>query len=222
MPVNAPAEEAVRGALSELQGLGAHLVLASGKPCLYLSGLARGLDIMAASVIGENGAETWVNSTMPPQRIGGAVSAQERDALRAIADWASATYGSRVFLQPNAVGVTVFPAAADLHPDDVAAAMNLPVPDSIVRYVHVDSVDWAVARFNKGAALEALGAHLGVGPDRLIAVGDSDNDVPMLQVARAGFWVGDAARHIAPHVAAFPDIRTALAAIVDLVGDWAA
>ena len=44
---------------------------------------------------------------------------------------------------------------------------------------------------NKGFAVEALGKRLNVAREEIIAIGDSMNDVPMLQYAGLGIVVGD-------------------------------
>ena len=45
---------------------------------------------------------------------------------------------------------------------------------------------------NKGAVLPRLAAHLGISPDRTIAVGDYDNDISMLRAAGVGYAVANA------------------------------
>lgn len=64
---------------------------------------------------------------------------------------------------------------------------------------------WAVAgrieimhpAVNKGAALSAIAEHLGLGLDEVMAVGDGNNDLPMLRVAGTGVLMdnADAATH---------------------------
>lgn len=190
MPVNQAATGDTRAGLKALSDAGARLIFASGKPCSYLSGLARGLGLMDSSLVGENGAEIWLNSTMPPQRLRVELSDEERAAMRAIRERVDGVFGDRVFFQPNTVGVTAFPAKPGLTPQRVADAVDFPVPPSITLFIHVDSADWAVTRLNKGASLEQLARHLGIPMDRVAAVGDGENDVPMLEVAALALWLG--------------------------------
>lgn len=49
---------------------------------------------------------------------------------------------------------------------------------------------------HKGYALERLAKHLGFGMDAVMAVGDSDNDLTMLQMAGLGVAMANAAPHI--------------------------
>lgn len=190
MPVNSPAHESTRRQLLRIAGSGARIVFASGKPCAYLSGLARGLGVVDCSLIGENGADIWINSAMPPQRISPELSGDEISALHALKDEVLAIFGERVFLQPNLVGVTAFPVADDLTPQEICDAVEIRLPETIAKYVHVDSVDWAVRRLDKGAALRQLAQHLGVALSRTVAVGDGANDLPMMEVTGLAIWLG--------------------------------
>lgn len=49
---------------------------------------------------------------------------------------------------------------------------------------------------HKGAGLRALTAHLGMDMDEVLAIGDSDNDLTMLQDVGLGVAMGNAAAHI--------------------------
>ncbi|WP_087064625.1 Cof-type HAD-IIB family hydrolase [Intestinibacillus massiliensis] len=62
---------------------------------------------------------------------------------------------------------------------------------------------------HKGRALAALAAQLGMGLDEVMAVGDSDNDLTMLQMAGLGVAMGDAAAHIRAAADAVTDGYTA-------------
>lgn len=191
MPVDRPAAESTRRLLLRIADTGAHLVYASGKPCLYLSGLARGLGTMGASLIGENGAETWLGCTMPTPVLLPELTREEVRGLAAIREEVAREFGDRVFFQPNRVGVTAFPFG-DLTPEQIAehVAATVGTPEGLVCYRHVDSADWAVERINKGDAVLRLAEELGIARKRLAAAGDSANDLPMLRVAALPLWVG--------------------------------
>lgn len=220
MPVNQPAADATIAGLRRLADAGAHIVFASGKPCLYLSGLARGLDLMDCSLIGENGAEVWVGSTMPPERLSIAPTEEEAAALASVRVAVEARYGDNVFFQPNAVGVTAFPRPGTVTPDDIARDIHPPLPDSIQRFIHTDSVDWAVSRFNKGAALKGLATRLGVPMDRVAVAGDSGNDLSMVDVAAVSVWLGNPARLEGRQAQCLGSIDAALAVLDETVASW--
>lgn len=74
-------------------------------------------------------------------------------------------------------------------------------------YAETSSLECSAPGVDKGAGLLQLCRELGVSPSRAIAVGDSDNDLPMLQAAGFGIAMGNAAEHIkaaADHVV--PDL----------------
>jgi len=147
---------------------------------------------MDCSLIGENGADIWVTSTMPPVRLPSELSADEVEALRSLRHAVDSRYGDKVFFQPNAVGVTAFPRCDTLTPAQVEREVNVQLPETISTYIHIDSVDWAVKRFNKGIALQRLAQHLGIPISRVAAAGDGANDLPMLAIASLALWLGDA------------------------------
>jgi hypothetical protein len=190
LPLNGPPSRPVLVGLQALRKAGARLVLASGKPCVYLSGLVRGLDIMDAHLIGENGADIWLTSTMPPQRLPQPLEAGERQALECLRRAAGEYLGGRIFLQPNAVGVTAFPADPVLSPTQIADALFAVAGDALALYLHADSADWALARFNKGVALQLLAEHLQVPRERRFAVGDGANDLCMAPIVHKLWWLG--------------------------------
>lgn len=190
MPVDETAAPETREALHALRHAGAHLVLASGKPCAYLSGVARALGILDSSLIGENGAEVWIRSTMPTPRWWVSPTGEEKLALDRLRGELRARYGDEVFLQPNSVGVTAFPAAEHLTSARLAAEVIPELPAGITRYVHSDSVDWTLGRCSKGAALLQLAHDLGFRRERIVAVGDGPNDLTMLTEAHLGLWLG--------------------------------
>jgi hydroxymethylpyrimidine pyrophosphatase-like HAD family hydrolase len=206
-------------------------VLASGKPCVYLSGLARGLGLTDISLIGENGAEIWVTPNMPPERLAQAVTDEERRALQALQSAVQSQYRDQVFFQPNAVGVTAFPVSDDLPPADIADNIAVATPSSITMYLHVDSVDWAVGRFDKGIALRALAERLPLSPrerdaarapsrlEGVAAVGDGSNDLPMLRVASLALWLGDPEAVSGTHIVCVPDIHVAMQRLLDFANE---
>lgn len=83
------------------------------------------------------------------------------------------------------------------------AAMRFPglvISSSIARNVEIND-----ARANKGAALQALCDHLGIGTESVMAFGDGSNDLSMIRTAGTGVAMGnsiqeilDAADRIAP------------------------
>lgn len=214
MPMNEPPEPRTRELFQELNRSPAHLVLASGKPCLYLSGLARGLGTPDVSLVGENGGDIWLRGFMPPGRLPTDVNADEVQALVSIRQTIEENFGDDVFFQPNRVGVTAFAVPDELTPGDIAAKVAQDFPATIVMYEHEDSVEWAIDRFNKGNAIVRLARHLEIPMDRTAAVGDASNDVPMLEVVRVAYWVGDSSDAPGDYVILRDDINRVIKELI--------
>ena len=62
--------------------------------------------------------------------------------------------------------------------------------------VELSSLESTACGVDKGAGLLWLCRELGISPAQTIAVGDGDNDLPMLQTAGLGVAMGNAAEHI--------------------------
>jgi HAD superfamily hydrolase (TIGR01484 family) len=223
MPVDEPAERSVLEALEILQRTDYLPVLASGKPAAYLSGLARGIGLMPCGIIAENGAVTWANCTMPPEAIDMGIEAYQREALREIRHAIVEEFSDGVFLQPNEVNVTAFPRGRNEEErergvGEVADFVEPLVPEGITMYRHIDSIDCTPCHCDKGKALRALAAHYEVPLCRAAAVGDGENDLPMLREAGLAIAVGTesaAAKETRVVVDSFPEALITLGDFVE-------
>ena len=63
-------------------------------------------------------------------------------------------------------------------------------------YSEVSSLECSAAGVDKGSGLLRLLDLLGIPADRAVAVGDADNDIPMLRAAGLGVAMGNAAEHV--------------------------
>ena len=63
-------------------------------------------------------------------------------------------------------------------------------------YSEVSSLECSARGVDKGTGLLNLCRELGIAPEECIAVGDADNDLPMLRTAGLGIAMGNAAEHI--------------------------
>jgi hydroxymethylpyrimidine pyrophosphatase-like HAD family hydrolase len=177
--------------LQALRKTGAQLALASGKPCVYLAGLVRGMDIMDACLLGENGADVWLTSTMPPVRLLQPLEARVKQRLESVRRAVVERFGERVFLQPNTVGVTAFPVDPSLSPTGIAQTLADVASDGLALFLHEDSAEWIPARLDKGRAVRSVAEHLQIPQDRIFAVGHGPNDHSMAAVVHTVWWVGN-------------------------------
>lgn len=114
----------------------------------------------------------------------------------------------------------LYEKAMTLVPDIYAFAENCPEPILKLNLYHTDpeeriltrrqvetpelemvfseatSLESSAAGVNKGSGLERLSGLLGIPLSECIAVGDADNDIPMLQTAGLGVAMGNAAEHV--------------------------
>ena len=73
---------------------------------------------------------------------------------------------------------------------------QLESPDLELVYSEVSSLECSARGVSKGSGLERLCALLGIRPEACIAVGDADNDLPMLRTAGLGVAMGNAPEHV--------------------------
>ena len=63
-------------------------------------------------------------------------------------------------------------------------------------YSEISSLECSAYNVNKGTGLLRLCRELGIQPERCIALGDADNDIPMLKSDGLGIAMGNAAEHV--------------------------
>ncbi len=73
---------------------------------------------------------------------------------------------------------------------------QLETPELELVYSEISSLECSAAGVSKGSGLECLCALLGVPTAECIAVGDADNDIPMLRAAGLGVAMGNAPDHV--------------------------
>lgn len=76
--------------------------------------------------------------------------------------------------------------------DRDAAIASLAGEDVNIVYCERHSIEITHASVTKGTGLLALAAQLGISPEQTIAVGDADNDLPMLRAAGLAVAMGNA------------------------------
>ena len=81
-------------------------------------------------------------------------------------------------------------------PDRIVTRAQLESPDLELVYSEVSSVECSPAGVNKGTGLQRLCGLLGIPAEACIAVGDAENDIPMLRIAGLGVAMGNATDNV--------------------------
>ncbi|GAA5261878.1 phosphoglycolate phosphatase [Methanocalculus sp. MC3] len=158
---------------------GIPVVLASGNTLCFLDSIARMIGTNGA-VIGENGGVFQTGFDGTPHITG------DRSLCLHAYD--------RLVTHFKEQGITLLPYSMELRYADVAFARIVPVDEvvSVIADLPVRVIDTGFAihlqtpGISKGSALAALAPLLSLTPGDFVAVGDSDNDLEMLEVAGYG------------------------------------
>jgi hydroxymethylpyrimidine pyrophosphatase-like HAD family hydrolase len=144
--------------------------------------------------MGENGAAIQFGVELPPKQYYILPYSENAiEELRLMKEDILGLCSNNVWLQPNLVGLTVFPQnkeqfkiIRDYLNDNEAARRNTSV------YEHIDSFDITPKGINKAEGMKCLCQMLGILPEETVAVGDGENDVPMFEIA--GYSIGIATK----------------------------
>lgn len=210
-PIAKPASEKAVRLLKDLLSRGDAIVLCSGKPLYYLTGFARQLGLEDIYLIGENGATLQRGVALPPSER--YVLTKEKEAIRLLKkrkeELESLIPG--LYFQPNDCGLTPFPTRKEDYEAILAFDDAHPIP-GVRRYRQCDSIDFAPADVDKGKALAFLAEKLGIPLNRVYAIGNAENDAPMLSVAGTAIKVGNDPRLEAAET--FDTVEDALSSIL--------
>lgn len=173
--------------LRDIEEKGIHIIIASGKPAHYLAGLARGMGLEKAKLIGENGCVIFDSATLKEIHL-----SKRLKEINDLEDAVLAHFKDNIWIQPNRVALTVFPLDQNKVPA-IASYMKEPITSvakDIIMYEHVDAVDIIPVGVNKAVAVKKLLKDLQVDRDQVLAVGDSTNDLPMFAEAGQVMIIG--------------------------------
>jgi HAD superfamily hydrolase (TIGR01484 family) len=190
---NEPIGDGVVRFLKMAESAGIRVAMISGKPMMYVVGLARQVGLANPILSGENGAHIQYSTVIPPEReIALAASANSAEEFSVLRTEISRVFGDDVWFQPNSVNLSVFPMKEKLRTsvfDFVHRYVEENVPSSTVSvYDHPTCVEIVPFGVDKGCALARIRELEGLEKSEVLAVGDSENDVPMFR--EAGVSVG--------------------------------
>jgi Cof subfamily protein (haloacid dehalogenase superfamily) len=81
-------------------------------------------------------------------------------------------------------------------PERIRTREQLETPELELVYSEISSLEFSAAGVSKGSGLERLCGLLDIPPEACIAVGDADNDLPMLQAAGLAVAMGNAPDYV--------------------------
>jgi len=214
---NKPIEHEIIDFLQQIESTGIIVALISGKPTVYISGLARQIGLINPIISGENGAYIHYSSSFPPQQE--IVLFKEESEIRKLEKLKLAIlkeFDKKVWIQPNLVNLTIFPKTEKvkqkLFQFVVTYASHKSLNKKFKIYKHSDSIELVPLNIDKGFALRKIRVLEKLKKKEVIAVGDAENDIPMF--IEAGHAIGinlpDAKYN-------FPDIKKAIQFIRALI-----
>ncbi|MDV2480496.1 phosphoglycolate phosphatase [Methanoculleus sp. Wushi-C6] len=181
--INTGAVEAIR----TLVDAGVEVVLASGNTVCFMDGLCKmvGTD---GTIIGENGG-VYRREFPGTLRIAGDKDAST-GAFEVLRDY-FADKGTDLELFSAQYRFADVAFARNIDPDEARAVIrdrHLPVRLLDTGFaIHLQALG-----VNKGTALRELAGEMGILPSEMMAIGDSENDIEMLEVAGVGVAVANA------------------------------
>lgn len=172
-----------REQLKRLEEKGARIAFSSGKPCFYLCGFARQLDLKNPVLMGENGGMIQFGVELPPAKEDLVQMPQKtQKALSEIKALLEEKFGGDLWFQPNLTAVTPFPYKNEVFAPMRALLEEFIQPDMHIRvYEHADCFDIQFDGTSKGEGLSRLSRLTGIGRENMISVGDWVNDYSMFE-----------------------------------------
>jgi len=214
---NQPVEGGVIKFLRQIESSGTRIALISGKPTMYISGMARQIGLVNPIISGENGGQIYNQSSLPPQKEV-ALPVLEKGA-RKLDDLKLKivkTFGKTVWIQPNLINLTIFPKTEQVKQKLFHFVANYASEKSLNKtfniYIHSDSIELVPLSINKGVALRKIRALENLKKDEVIAVGDEENDIPMFKEASISIGI-----NLADTKYNFPSIKKAIEFIQGLI-----
>lgn len=167
--------------LKAMEEQGGIIAICSGKPTYYLCGFLRQVGLKQPILIGENGAVIQFGVDLPPKHF--YILPYSEEARKTIAfirnKWE--TLLPNMWYQPNLVGLTPFPKRKEEFGviEDFLKENEKDIMDVDV-YRFGDCFDIIPKGISKKEGVAYLGKLLNIEPQEMVAVGDGENDYPML------------------------------------------
>lgn len=170
--------------LKELEKQGIKICLISGKPIMYVAGMARQMGIKNPIISGENGAIIYLDMNFPIQNeIKFKYDKKDLEILEKYKKLINNLYREYIWVQPNDVNFSFFVKDENKKNEINELTYHFFKHSNFEYYVHSDGCfDIVIRDVNKAWAINSLKKILNVSNSHIITVGDGYNDVPMFEV----------------------------------------
>lgn len=193
-PLNGPISLEVLSLLKRIQEKGAKILLISGKPTAYISGMVRQSGLNDILVSGGNGEVLNSDFTYPAEfQLTNEISMSLIKFLFELRMKIAFMFKEKVWIQPNEFQVTPFHYENKETIEKLRKFINEEIEASeyenqIKVYEHSDCFDVLPKVISKGNIITDLALKLQIDMSKIISVGDSTNDVSMFDVT--GYSIG--------------------------------
>ncbi len=208
------------GLLDQLQQEGIKLIIASGKPASYVSGVIRQTGLKDVIIVGDNGGVIWFNHAFPPKEpfIMEMKSAAANE-LKLVRDAITKKFGQKVWVQPNQLTYSLFSRGIDIAEvyefcDRIFKEKNI---KSLINFKTGGALDILPRTIDKGIALKYIQDKFNIPLEGTAVIGDGSNDVPMFQHGKIRISFPESAavfKDLGPKIV--PDIDAALRFLLSL------
>lgn len=217
---NKPATKEVIELLQELTDEGIRIMLISGKPAIYISGMVRQLGMEDIIVSGENGAVIYYSNSVPPkEEILTDIKKYKIKTLAGMKMTLMKEYGSGIWLQPNNINITCFPKDETVRQKLYEYVDRLEESEDFHKnftvYRSNICIEIVPSEISKGNALKKVMELEGIDKEETIAVGDSPNDFPMFEQCGISMGINIKGRY--PVDCSFNNVTDAIKLILEMV-----
>lgn len=190
--LNSPVKSSTLNYLHKIKDYGVKIALISGKPAIYLCGFARQLGLSNTTVIGENGAEIYLDANVPPQDTMNITMGKSKYLIM-IKELLVKKFGEKIWFQPNNINVTCFYTNLEMK-NKVTLYLkelfnNEIYFNNLEIYEHRDCCDIVVKGVTKGNAIKTLCERENISLSEVITVGDSTNDFSMFDISEISIGI---------------------------------
>ncbi len=195
--------------LHSLRDKGIKITIASGKNISYVMGFMRGIGLPLDAGIGENGAVFYYTDDKGRLKISVAPRPSIMDELKKRTDGIN-----NIWFQENQVNLTIFADDVKIFSQIIKILDDIDHSNKIQIFKHLDSIEIVPFGISKGQALNKIKQEYNLFAEEIIAVGDEESDVSMINEAGKFIIVGN---KLGISDFRFPDTQSMLSYLITMI-----